>query len=75
MNDTAKADLDRELGVHVPAVEQLSSAECAALLTMFQKARADEKVALHKAIDDALGQLPWVMRGPAKKIMFGKRAG
>jgi hypothetical protein len=75
MTETAKADLERELGVSVPAVELLSGDECAALLAMFQKARSDEKVALHKAIDDALGQLPWVMRGPAKKIMFGKRAG
>lgn len=67
----AKVDLERELGGEHSVLELLSEQECAEILTMFREARRVERETLETSIDAALSALPWPIRMPARKIMFG----
>ncbi|WP_433761897.1 hypothetical protein [Nocardia sp. CA-135398] len=72
---TARADLELELGGPVAALDQLSEAESAELLTMFRDARRAETDGLAEAVDVLVGALPWPLSTAAKKVMFGNRLG
>jgi len=67
----AGAELRRELGADLAVLDELSGAECAELLELFRAARERERVALDRSLADVLGKLPRLVRGPARKIMFG----
>ncbi|MEC3956340.1 hypothetical protein VMT65_25100 [Nocardia sp. CDC153] len=71
----ARADLERELGGPVAALDLLSEAETADLLDIFQQARRTENAAMVEAVDKTVGALPWPLRTAAKKIMFGNKLG
>ena len=73
MSNDARAELERELGIELAVLDKLDAEEIADLLTLFRAARAEEEAALEKAVDQTVGALPWPIRGPAKKIMFGGR--
>ncbi|MEV2224558.1 hypothetical protein [Nocardia vinacea] len=72
---TARADLEQELGGPVAALDQLSEAESAELLTLFRDARRAETAGLTEAVDGLVGALPWPLSTAAKKVMFGNRLG
>ena len=72
MTEDARAELQRELGGDLQVLDLLSEQESSELLTMFRDARREEKESLDQAIDEALGALPRILRGPARSIMFGK---
>lgn len=71
MTTDARSELEKELGGPVPELTDLSDDDCAGLLEMFRDARALEKKTLDESIDAALGALPRIFRGTARKIMFG----
>jgi hypothetical protein len=73
MTANAKAELARELGGDLGGLDQLSEEHSADLLALFRAARVEERKDLDKSIDATLAALPWVLRGPAKKVMFGGR--
>ncbi|MFD6463817.1 hypothetical protein, partial [Streptomyces roseolus] len=72
---TARAELERELGGPVTALDLLSDAEIRELLMTFRSARRSEAAALNESVDSVIGVLPWPLRSAAKKIMFGNRLG
>ncbi|HSV37589.1 MAG TPA: hypothetical protein VLI04_02415 [Nocardioidaceae bacterium] len=65
-----KSALSQELG-GCPAVERLSDQESAELLAMIKAVRRSRLKAMFAAIEEALGHLPRMLRGPAKKILLG----
>ena len=71
MGAESRTELERELGGPIPELDGVSDDVCAELLAMFHDARALEKKTLDESIDAALGALPRIFRGPARKIMFG----
>lgn len=72
---TARAELERELGGPLTALDLLSDAEIRELLMTFRSARRTEAAMLNESVDSVVGILPWPLRTPAKKIMFGNRLG
>ena len=54
-----------------PVVDQLTEAEAAQLLAMVKAVRRSRLKAMFSSIEQALGHLPRVLRGPAKKILLG----
>ncbi|MFC9897930.1 hypothetical protein ACFVMC_29925 [Nocardia sp. NPDC127579] len=72
---TARAELERELGGPIEALDLLSDAEIRELLMTFRTARRIESDMLGESVDSVVGTLPWPLRRPAKKIMFGNRLG
>ncbi len=68
----ARDELARELGGELAAARALSDAECAELLSLFRAARRRERADLDRSVDEAVGALPRLLRGPAKAIMFGR---
>lgn len=68
MEDTA---LRQRFLTEAPVIEQLSEEELADLLAMVAVARRSRRKALFGAIDEALGHLPWMLRGTARKIVLG----
>ncbi|GAB0107511.1 hypothetical protein JMUB6875_65050 [Nocardia sp. JMUB6875] len=71
----ARAELERELGGPLSALDLLTEAETADLLGIFQQARRTENTAMVEAVDKTVGALPWPLRTAAKKIMFGNKLG
>lgn len=63
--------LARELGVSPPAgvLGALSDAELQALVDVIHSARRRQSAATRAAGDRALNNLPWIVRGPVKKII------
>lgn len=53
-------------------LDLLGESECAELLELIDDARVTQKLALDRALDEVLGKLPRLVRGPARKIMFGE---
>ncbi|TSE02099.1 hypothetical protein FOS14_01580 [Skermania sp. ID1734] len=68
---SAREDLELAIGDQVAVLDKLTESECAELLAMLEIARRDERQALDESIDGVLAALPWPLRRPAKKIMFG----
>ncbi|APA98766.1 hypothetical protein NS506_04720 [Nocardia seriolae] len=71
----ARAELERELGGPLAALELLTEAETADLLGIFRQAQRTENAAMVEAVDKTVGALPWPLRTAAKKIMFGNKLG
>ena len=63
-------DLRSELG-DLDVLAELSDDEAAELVTMIRATRRSQNKALDAAINDVLRHLPRLVRGPAKKIVFG----
>lgn len=70
-----RAELERELGGPLTAIDLLSDAEAAELLAMYRDAQRIETATLTESVDGVIGALPWPLRTAAKKIMFGNRLG
>lgn len=64
------AELRRELG-DLDVLAELSDDEAGDLLAMIRETRRTQNKALDRAINDVLRHLPRLVRGPAKKIVFG----
>ena len=73
MSNDARTEFESEVGVELPVLDKLSAEEIGDILTLFRAARASEDASLQKAIDQTIGALPWPIRVPARKIMFGGR--
>jgi hypothetical protein len=64
------ADLRRELRAEIPpAIAALSDAEQARLAELLRAARERQRAALERALDDGLGFVPRMLRGPVKKAL------
>lgn len=74
MADDARAQLREDLGPELDVLDLMSDDECAELLELFHDARKFERAELQRSIDEALKALPWLLRAPAKLIMFPKGA-
>ncbi|MEV0297427.1 hypothetical protein [Nocardia sp. NPDC050710] len=72
---SARAELERELGGPLAALDLLSEQETSELLAMFRDAQRVETAMLTESVDGLVGALPWPLRTAAKKIMFGNRLG
>ncbi|WP_227980384.1 hypothetical protein [Nocardia spumae] len=68
----ATAELLAEIGGPPEVIAQLDQHEAATILALFACARQNQRRSLDRAIDDALGVLPRLIRIPARKILFGK---
>lgn len=68
---TALTDLENELRGPLAASGVLVEQESADLLRMVRSTRQQERADLNAAIDQVIGALPWPLRAPAKRIMFG----
>ena len=65
------SELDTELGTLVPLpVQALSEGEQAALVELVRELRARRAVELQATIDRALEQVPRVLRGALRKVLF-----
>lgn len=71
----SRAELERELGGPVAALDLLSEAETADLLEVFRQAQRTEAADMVTAVDKTVGALPWPLSTAAKKIMFGNKLG
>lgn len=71
MRADAKTELRRELGDDLDVLALLSDEESSDLLEMLEEARSGQIAALNAAIEETLGHLPRLLRGPARKVMFG----
>lgn len=72
MAGEAKADLERELGPGLRALDRLSEEDAATLLTLFRDARRTQGQTVDTAIEEALGHVPKPLRGTARKILLGR---
>lgn len=68
---TGRADLKRDLGEDLEVLALLSDEESAELATLLREARRNQQQALDASLDEALGHLPRLIRGTARKILFG----
>jgi hypothetical protein len=64
------SELHAELG-DLDVLAELSEEESAGLLAMIRTARRTQNKALDDAIGEVLHHLPRLVRGPARKIVFG----
>ncbi|MET9486919.1 MULTISPECIES: hypothetical protein [unclassified Nocardia] len=71
----ARAELERELGGPLAALDLLSEAETADLLQVFRQAQRTETSDMVEAVDKTVSALPWPLSTAAKKIMFGNKLG
>lgn len=70
-NDTLLAETQAALGLADPQpLAGLSPAETAWLLDAATRARAREQAAVAAAIDHALAQVPALVRGAVRRILF-----
>jgi len=65
-----KSALSQELG-GCAVVQDLSEEESAELRALIKTVRRSRLRAMFAAIEEALGHLPRMLRGPAKKILLG----
>jgi hypothetical protein len=54
----------------LPAVDAMDEAELGALADAVRKARRHQRVQLERALTEALGHLPALLRGPVRRILF-----
>lgn len=64
-------DLRAELGSDLAVLDLLTEEESADLHQLIQQARQGQSQELSEALDEALGHLPRLIRGSARKILFG----
>ena len=67
----AGAALREQLGADLAVLDELSEPECAELLDLIERVRVTQRKALDTSIAEVLNKLPRLVRGPARKIMFG----
>ncbi|MGH8530685.1 MAG: hypothetical protein ACRETN_12730 [Nevskiales bacterium] len=75
MTRQALEELRRELKspqLELDAFEQLPDAQLTILLQAYRDARAGQRRALHRAVEDSLSFIPALLRIPIKKILFRK---
>ncbi|HZZ49328.1 MAG TPA: hypothetical protein VFE65_20780 [Pseudonocardia sp.] len=63
--------LRAELGDDLAVLDELTDDECAELLSMVRTAKVDQRKAIDDALNEVLRYLPRLVRGPARKILFG----
>lgn len=68
---TANAELRRTLGEDLDVVTQLSEEESRDLAELIRGARHAQQEALDRSLDQVLAHLPRLLRGSARKILFG----
>ncbi|MBJ8344192.1 hypothetical protein [Antrihabitans sp. YC2-6] len=71
MTNDARSELKRDLGEDLAVLDAMSDEDAADFLVLFKEARVEETKSLDASIDATINALPWVFRGPARKIMFG----
>jgi hypothetical protein len=73
MGNQGSGALARELRATPPAgvVDALEDDELEALSDSIRSARRRQSAALRAAGDKALGNLPWLVRGPVRRIVGG----
>lgn len=72
MTPDAKRALRAELGAAPPkGLDALSEEQLADLTAAIHDARARDKAALARAMQDALGHIPRLLRGPVRKMIAG----
>lgn len=59
------------LGANCPDLDQLPAKEADALLAAIQRARVAQDEVLRAGLEEVVVHLPRVIRGPARKIVFG----
>jgi hypothetical protein len=59
------------LGTDLDVLGELTENETTELLSLFQTAKRGQRESLDAALEQALAHLPWLVRGPARKILFG----
>lgn len=67
-------ELKQELGegaTELPVLNKLSEAEIRAVTEIYRESRQRQRRTLNKAMEDALGHVPMLLRGAVRKIMFG----
>lgn len=71
MTDKNAEALARELGgKHLPELAVLDAAETRALTQALQRARRRQQEHLQQAFEAALGHIPFLLRGPVRKILL-----
>jgi hypothetical protein len=72
MTPDAKRALRAELGAIPPkGLDALSDDDVADLVDALRDARRRQSVALENGMRDALGHVPWLLRGPVRKMIAG----
>ena len=54
----------------LPALDTMGEAELGALADAVRNARRHQRAQLERALTEALGHLPALLRGPVRKILF-----
>lgn len=63
--------LDARLRAELEQISALTEEDRGRLLELFVAARNQKRAALDTALDELLVHLPRMLRGPAKRIVFG----
>jgi hypothetical protein len=72
MTSDARTALERELGGRAPdGLSTLTDEELTHLADLLQDAKQRQTKALETAIEEALGIVPRLVRGPVRKVLFG----
>lgn len=78
MAESGKVDaaLRGAIGAEPPApVAELGATEQRALAALIADSRQRQQQQLQKALEDALGYLPRLLRAPVRRVLFPKRGG
>lgn len=72
MTSDARQVLERELGERAPdGLSTLTDEELTDLADLLHDAKQRQSEALEGAIEEALGIVPRLVRGPVRKVLFG----
>jgi hypothetical protein len=71
MTEPARTSLHDALGSDLNVLDQLTADEAAELAGLIRAARAAQQAALDDSVEIALGHLPRVVRGTARRVLFG----
>ena len=72
MADDRLQQLNAELGARAPAgLATLSDEELAQLATCIRQAKREQREQIRRAFDSALSHVPFLLRGPLKKMLGG----
>ena len=72
MADSRLKVLGAELGAEAPAaLAELSNEELAQLVACIREAKRAQKDQIRRAFDNALSHVPFLLRGPLKKMLGG----
>lgn len=68
----SRADLRTALGDDLTVLDELTDAEAAELLVMFEDARNQAMTDLLASLDESLRHVPRLLRAPVRAILFPK---